>query len=107
MNAIKEIKGLKCPNHDYVRDNCNFTYEPAYPGARPLNSTRCIRCGYTMSLHKVQKKKKLQRTSKNLWDKNNYSFIIIEDYGTYIITNILASWSVSFAGRPIYCARTK
>lgn len=55
MNAIKEIKGLKCPNHDYVRDNCNFTYEPSYPGARPLNSTRCMRCGYTMSLHKVQK----------------------------------------------------
>lgn len=55
MNAIKEIKGLKCPNHDYMRDNCNFIYEPAYPGARPLNSTRCIRCGYTMSLHKVQK----------------------------------------------------
>ena len=55
MNAIKEIKGLKCPNHDYVRDNYNFTYEPSYPGARPLNSTRCMRCGYTMSLHKVQK----------------------------------------------------
>ena len=55
MNAIKEIKGLKCPNHDYVRDNCNFIYEPDYPGARPRNSTRGIRCGYTMSLHKVQK----------------------------------------------------
>lgn len=55
MNAIKEIKGLKCPNHDYVRDNYNFTYEPSYPGARPLSGTRCIRCGYTMSLHKVQR----------------------------------------------------
>lgn len=43
MNAIKEIKGLKCPNHDYVRDNYNFTYEPSYPGARPLSGTRCIK----------------------------------------------------------------
>ena len=32
MNAIKEIKGLKYSNHDYVRDNYNFTYEPSYPG---------------------------------------------------------------------------
>ena len=55
MSSIKEIKGLKCPNHEYVRDNYHFTYQPAYPGAKPLNSTRCIKCGYTMSLHKVQK----------------------------------------------------
>lgn len=55
MNNVKEIKGLKCPNHDYVRDNYHFLYQPAYYGAKPLNSTRCIRCGYTMSLHKVQK----------------------------------------------------
>ena len=55
MNSIKEIRGLKCPNHEYLRDNYNFTYQPAYPGAKPLNSTRCIKCGYTMSLHKVQK----------------------------------------------------
>lgn len=48
---IKEMVGLKCPNHDYVRDNHHFMY----PGARPLSSTRCIKCGYTMSLHKVQK----------------------------------------------------
>lgn len=55
MNTVKEIKGLKCPNHDYVRDNYYFLYEQIYPGAKPLNSTKRIRCGYTMSLHKVQK----------------------------------------------------
>ena len=55
MKTVKEIRGLKCPNHDYVRDNYHFTYEEAYPGAKPLPSTRCIRCGYTMSLHKPQK----------------------------------------------------
>lgn len=52
---VKEIKGLKCPNHDYIRDNYHFLYEEVYPGAKPLQSTRCIRCGYSMSLHKVQK----------------------------------------------------
>ena len=52
---VKEIRGLKCPNHDYVRDNHHFMYKEVYPGARPLSSTRCIKCGYTMSLHKVQK----------------------------------------------------
>ena len=52
---VREIRGLKCPNHDYVRDNHHFMYQEAYPGARPLSSTRCIKCGYTMSLHKVQK----------------------------------------------------
>ena len=55
MKKVKEVRGLKCPNHDYVRDNHHFLYEEAYPGARPLSSTRCIRCGYTMSLHKPQK----------------------------------------------------
>ena len=55
MKIIKEVRGLKCPNHDYVRDNHHFLYEEAYPGARPLSSTRCIKCGYTMSLHKPQK----------------------------------------------------
>ena len=55
MKTIKEIRGLKCPNHDYVRDNYHFTYEEAYPGGKPLPSTQCIRCGYTMSLHKPQK----------------------------------------------------
>ena len=52
---VREIRGLKCPNHDYVRDNHHFMYQEAYPGARPLSSTRCIKCGYTMSLHKAQK----------------------------------------------------
>lgn len=52
---VKEIRGMKCPNHDYIRDNYHFLYEEAYPGAKPLQSTRCIRCGYSMSLHKVQK----------------------------------------------------
>ncbi len=55
MTPVKEIRGLKCPNHEYLRDNHNFTYQPVYLGAQPLSSTRCIRCGYTMSLHKVQK----------------------------------------------------
>lgn len=52
---VKEIRGLKCPNHDYVRDNHHFMYQEAYPGASPTSSIRCIKCGYTMSLHKAQK----------------------------------------------------
>lgn len=52
---LKEIKGLKCPHHDLIRDDHHFRYQEAYPGARPLESTRCMRCGYTMSLHKVQR----------------------------------------------------
>lgn len=36
MKKVKEIRGLKCPNHAYVRDNYHFLYEEAYPGARPL-----------------------------------------------------------------------
>lgn len=52
---VREIQGLKCPNHDYVRDNYHFMYEEVYRGAKPLQSTRCIKCGYTMSLHKAQK----------------------------------------------------
>lgn len=55
MKKVKEVRGLKCPNHDCVRDNYHFLYEEAYPEARPLPSTRCIKCGYTMSLHKRQK----------------------------------------------------
>lgn len=51
---IKEIKGLKCPSHDYVRDNHNFMYDLA-PGLTPTNYTKCLRCGYTKSLHKPQK----------------------------------------------------
>ena len=55
MKKVKEERGLKCPNHDYVRDNHHFMYEETYPGVRPLSGTKCIRCGYTMSLHKPQK----------------------------------------------------
>ena len=47
---LKEIKGLKCPHHDLIRDDHHFRYQEAYPGARPLESTRCMRCGFTMSL---------------------------------------------------------
>lgn len=52
---VREIKGLKCPNHDYLKDNHHFMYQEAYSGARPTSSTRCMKCGYTMSLHKAQK----------------------------------------------------
>lgn len=51
---VKEIRGLKCPNHEFVRDNHNFTYDLPV-GLTPTNGTRCIRCGYTKSLHKPQK----------------------------------------------------
>lgn len=50
MSVIKEIRGLKCPNQ-----NSSFIYKEVFPGAKPLSSTRCVRCGYTMSLHKSQK----------------------------------------------------
>ena len=30
MKKVKEVRGLKCPNHDYVRDNYHFLYEEAY-----------------------------------------------------------------------------
>lgn len=36
MKKVKEVRGLKCPNHDYVRDNHHFMYEETYPGVRPL-----------------------------------------------------------------------
>ena len=42
MKKVKEIRGLKCPNHDRVRDNYHFLYEEAYPGARPLSSTEVL-----------------------------------------------------------------
>jgi len=51
---VKEIRGLKCPNHEYVRDNHNFTYDLPN-GLNPTNGTRCCRCGYTKSLHKPQR----------------------------------------------------
>ena len=51
MRRVREICGLKCPNHDYVRDNYNFMYEELYIGARPLPSSRCLdvvkQCHYT------------------------------------------------------------
>lgn len=51
---VKEIKGLKCPSHDYARDNYHFMYD--LPIGLSLNAnTRCMRCGYTMSLHNPQK----------------------------------------------------
>ena len=43
MNSVKEIRGLKCPNHEYLRDNYNFNYQTAYPGAKTLSSKRCIK----------------------------------------------------------------
>lgn len=51
---VKEIKGLKCPSHDYVRDNHHFMYDLPI-GLSPNANTRCMRCKYTMSLHKPQK----------------------------------------------------
>lgn len=54
MKSIKEIQGLKCPNHDYLHDNHHFTYE-CIGGMRPRTTTRCLRCGFTLSLHKPQK----------------------------------------------------
>lgn len=54
MKTIKEIRGLKCPNHDYLRDNHHFAYE-SIGGLPPTSSTRCVRCGYTKALHKPQK----------------------------------------------------
>ena len=54
LGTVKEIVGLKCPNHDYVKDNHNFMYESV--GGNPSTSgTRCLRCDYTKSLHKPQK----------------------------------------------------
>lgn len=51
MKTVKEIRGLKCPNHDFLRDNHHFIYE-CVGGMRPNAMTRCLRCGKTMSLHK-------------------------------------------------------
>lgn len=49
MSSIKENLGLKCPNHDYVRYNYHFTYQSAYPSARPLSSIHSIMYCYTIS----------------------------------------------------------
>lgn len=54
MKTIKEIKGLKCPSHNYIKDNQNFTYE-SIGAIKPNSGTRCIKCGYTMSLHRPQR----------------------------------------------------
>lgn len=54
MGVVKEIVGLKCPNHDYVKDSHNFMYE-SVGGNSSTSGTRCLRCGYTKSLHKPQK----------------------------------------------------
>lgn len=52
---IKEVYGLKCPNHNCIRDNYNFMYEEVYRGCKPNSGIRCLRCGYTMALHKAAK----------------------------------------------------
>jgi hypothetical protein len=51
---IREIRGLKCPSHDRIRDNHYFMYD-AIPGCQPTAFTRCLRCGKTKALHKPQK----------------------------------------------------
>lgn len=51
---IREIRGLKCPSHDRIRDNHHFMYD-AIPGCQPTAFTRCLRCGKTKALHKPQK----------------------------------------------------
>ena len=53
MGIIKEIKGLKCPNHTFLRDGHCFTYE-SIGGMNPNIGTRCLRCGYTKALHRNQ-----------------------------------------------------
>lgn len=54
MATIREIRGLKCPNHTYLRDSHHFAYE-SIGGMAPTSSTRCVRCGYTKALHKPQR----------------------------------------------------
>lgn len=41
---IKEIRGLKCSNHDYVKDNHHFMYQEAYLGCKAY---------FMYALHKV------------------------------------------------------
>lgn len=53
-STIREIAGLKCPNHDHVKDNHNFMYQDVN-GNPPTTSTRCMRCNKTKGLHKPQK----------------------------------------------------
>ena len=54
MKTVKEIRGLKCPNHQYDKYNYNFTYE-SIAFLPPHSGTRCLICGYTKLLHKPQK----------------------------------------------------
>lgn len=54
MAIIREIRGLKCPNHTHLRDGHHFAYE-SVGGMAPNSGTRCVRCGYIMSLHKPQR----------------------------------------------------
>lgn len=54
ITMIREIRGLKCPSHDRIRDNHHFMYD-AVPGCQPTAFTRCLRCGKTKALHKPQK----------------------------------------------------
>lgn len=51
--TVREIVGLKCPGHDYIRDNHNFTYKDVN-GCAVGSETRCLRCHYTKRLHKPQ-----------------------------------------------------
>lgn len=54
MAIIREIRGLKCPNHTHLRDGHHFAYE-SIGGMAPNSGTRCVRCGYTKALHKPQR----------------------------------------------------
>lgn len=54
MRTVKEIKGLKCPNHEYDKYDFNFIYE-SIGGLPSYSGTRCLKCGYTKSLHRPQK----------------------------------------------------
>ncbi|MCS3284703.1 hypothetical protein NXV73_23575 [Bacteroides salyersiae] len=49
MKKVKEVRGLKCPNHDYVRDNHHFMYEETYPRGK----TSIRHKMYQMWLHNV------------------------------------------------------
>lgn len=56
MGMLKEIRDLKCPQHEYLRDEFYFIYEVSYASCKPLPNTLCRRCGMSMSLHEIQKK---------------------------------------------------
>ncbi len=54
MKTAREIKGLKCPNHDHICDGHHFIYETT-DGISLRKGTLCLRCGNPKSLHKPQK----------------------------------------------------